>query len=584
MPGNGFIQIGAASRDTRPGALPSKPRRNFAALKVEELCRHARNIARGITALSRDDSVLWDPWLMPGCVICVSSAGRAGTVGEMDQGPINGEITVAGTGAAADSLTERVAELIDDSVGLSAPVRDWTEVVAVQLTEMVLSPQQAAMELAAGGGVEILNRALYRMSYEAALACEHARQVGSRGWVAAPAVQPSNESAGSGGGASAVEQGLRAGLDTSTSESGAAEPVTVGQLARLLCLCVIDTYEARDRYDYAAMDAALEACDHWLPVGCTLKSLRVLGCLRAVARAGLSRGGGVTAPSREDLQDLAKLVAEDRDGGGMPYANHALLLLVTAIGHMQRRHLVDDVSQHGGTEGTALVDWALGVLEDVEARGMANPRDWPVSGRPNPVAHHVYFYRYFARHIKAIAMADQLKAAAESGDVGSADNLDILPVRDQYRMASASLERALSLVPASNEARWSYYDLNAENLEHEESLRLELLEQRLHTRRTVESLARTNVEHFAQEAKDEVREGMISVSMRIVEIIGVFLAVVAILGATVASATVEGLSLTGRIVILAVGGTMPVIYFVLLRWIVNGRLIGRTARDRGTAR
>ena len=109
----------------------------------------------------------------------------------MDQGPINGEFAVAGTGAAADSLTERVAALIDDSVGLSAPVRDWTEALAVQLTERVLSPQQAAMELAAEGGEEVLNRALYRMSYEAALACEHARQVGSRDWVSAATAQHS---------------------------------------------------------------------------------------------------------------------------------------------------------------------------------------------------------------------------------------------------------------------------------------------------------------------------------------------------------------------------------------------------------
>lgn len=502
----------------------------------------------------------------------------------MDQGPINGD---AGTDAAADDLNARVTALIDNSVGLSQPVHDWTAAVAVQLVETVLSPQQAAMELAAGGSVAVLNRALYRMSYEAALACEHARQVGSRGRVAAAAAaQPPTESTDSDGVTSAVEQGQRAGLDISSSESGAAEPVTVGQLARLLCLCVIDTYEAHDRYDYAAMDAALEECDHWLPVGYTLKSLRVLGCLRAVARAGLSRDGGGTPPSREDLQDLSKLVAKDRDGGGIPYADHALLLLVTAISQLQRRHLVDDVSRHDGHEGLALVDWALGVLEDVEARGMANARDWPVSGRPNPVAHHVHYYRSFACHIRAMAMADQLTRAAETqaADVGSPDDLDISPVRDEYRMASASLERALSLVPASNEARWRYYDLNAENLEHEESLRVELLEQRLHTRRTVESLARTSVEHFAEEAKGEVREGMLSVSMRIVEIIGVFLAIVAILGATLASATVEGLSLGGRIVILAIGGTMPVIYFVLLRWIVNGRLSRRPARDERAAR
>ena len=61
VPCNGFIQIGPASRDARPGALPSKPRWNVAAPRMEGLRRHARNIARGITALSRDDSVLWDP-------------------------------------------------------------------------------------------------------------------------------------------------------------------------------------------------------------------------------------------------------------------------------------------------------------------------------------------------------------------------------------------------------------------------------------------------------------------------------------------------------------------------------------------
>lgn len=75
--------------------------------------------------------------------------------------------------------------------------------------------------------------------------------------------------------------------------------MTVGQLARLLCLCVIDTYEARDRYDYLAMVAALGACDHWLPTGYSLHSFRVLECLRAVAQAGRSRDDDSTPPSRK---------------------------------------------------------------------------------------------------------------------------------------------------------------------------------------------------------------------------------------------------------------------------------------------
>ena len=110
------------------------------------------------------------------------------------------------------------------------------------------------------------------------------------------------------------------------------------------------------------------------------------------------------------------------------------------------------------------------------------------------------------------------------------------------------------------------------------------MEQRLNTRHTVETLAKTNVQRFSGEAKEELRERMASVSMRIVEIIGVFLAVVAILGSTVASATVDDLSVNDRIVILIVGGTMPVIYFVLLRWIVIGRLWRRRGRDGESAR
>lgn len=506
---------------------------------------------------------------------------------DVDQGPVADGAAAARTEVSADDLGARVTALIDDSAGLSSSARDWTAAVAIELVETVLGPGQALLPLAAEGSAEVLNRSLYRMSYEAALACEHARQVGSRGWASTMTADPAGEaSVDPGGAAFGVEQRLRGVLDPSKGEPEVEELTTVGQLARLLCLCVIDAYEARDRYDYSAMVAALGACDHWLPTGYTLHSFRVLECLRAVAQAGRSRNDGGTMPSRKDLDDLSKLVAGDRDDDEMPHADHALLLLVTAIGHMPRRYLVEDVLRARENDRASLVDWALGLLEDLEQRGVAKAHGWPLPGRLNPIAHHVHFYRYFAHHIRAVALAEQFKADAESGpkDIDEVDEIDISPLRAEYQMASASLERALSLVPASNEARWRYYDLSSENLEHEESLRLELLEQRLNTRRTVKTLAKTNVEKFAEEARGKVNEGLTSVSMRIVEIIGVFLAIVTILGSTVASATLGGLSFTDRIVILAVGGTMPLVYFVLLRWIVNGRLSERQAQGSESSR
>ena len=250
---------------------------------------------------------------------------------------------------------------------------------------------------------------------------------------------------------------------------------------------------------------------------------------------------------------------------------------------MQRSHLVDEVARSRVGTATSRVDWILEVLQGMEERGVAQAWGWPTASRPNPVAHHVHYYRHFAHHIQAIALANQLKESvvAEAGDTpdaGDTPAITVAMVRVEYVKASASLERALQLVPPSNEARWRYYDLSAENLEHEESLRIELLEQRLSTRQTVQRLAEANVKHLSEEAQDELRSRMADVSMRIVEVIGVFLAVVAILGVTVASATVDGLSLGGRILILAVGGSMPVVYFVLLRLIVTDKLSKRRSK------
>ena len=497
--------------------------------------------------------------------------------------------------SAGDGLQVRIAELIDESSVISRPASDWGPVVALELVEKLLAPEQLELRVGEARNVQTLNLALYRMSYEAALACEHARQLGAQARLPAKPSEPSGSTPGDPlSPAETLRRRLRLALATRSDDSDTTTVETVRQLARLLCLGLIDAYEALDRYDYAGMQAVLDACDDCLPSGCTLKSLRVFECLRAIAQAGLSRDPGGSPPTRRDLEALAGHVAADRDQGGGPYADYSLLLLAVSVGHAQRQDLVDNagrdmqVAEHvddslseEADDATSIVAWVLGLLQDLEGRGVAQAWDWPIAEQPNPMAHHVHYYRHFAHHIQAMALANKLKHAAAI-QAEDATTLSVSDVKREYSKASVSLERALQLVPPSNEARWRYYDLNAENLEHEASLRTELLEQRLSTRHTVESLAEATVDRFSKSAQEELRSRMADVSMRVVEVIGIFLAVVAILGVTVSSATVDGLSLSGRIWLLAIGGAMPVVYFVLLRWIVIGKLSKRRSMEQGS--
>ena len=503
----------------------------------------------------------------------------AATVNTVDLRPTNDEITFGEPEPAGDELQVCIARLIEENSGFSPPSGDWGALLALELVKQLLTPEQAELHIGEASGVQELNLALYQMSYEAALAWEHARQLGAQARF--PALGKT------------LLQRLRPASAAAGDDSGMTTVETVGQLAHLLCLGLINAYEARDRYDYVAMQEVLEECDYHLPSGYTLKSFRVFECLLVIARSGLSRNPGGSVPSRRDLAALAELVSADREQGGGPYTDFCLLLLVVAVGHAQRQDLVDNALRDmqlsedvddGLTEeaeAASLSAWMLDVLQDMEDRGLFKDRDWPIADKSNPIAHHMHYYRHFAHHVQAIALATQLKRATAT-HVEGATSLSVSDVKREYSRASSFLERALQLVPRSNEARWRYYELNAENLEHEASLRTELLEQRLATRQTVASLAEDAVGRFSMSAQEELRTRIADVSMRVVEVIGIFLAVVAILGVTIASATVDGLSLSGRIWLLAIGGSMPVVYFVLLKWIVIGKVFGRPTKEEGS--
>ena len=314
----------------------------------------------------------------------------------MDPALTGDEVPPDGQEPAGDGLHARIAELIDESSGLARLSADWSAAVALELVHRLLPPEQAALRVGEAGGVRALNLALYRMSYEAALACELARHVGAQ--ARRPTAWAGTTASTSGdplGPTETLRQRLQSALAARGDDPDMGAVETVGQLARVLCLGLIDAYQARDRYDYAAVLAAVEACDDCLPSGCTLKSFPVLECIRAIAHAGTSRDRGGAPFSRQDLEASAALVSRDRDQGGGPHADHALLLLVSAVGQVQRRDLVDDTARDGTDTRSSLVAWMLDLLQDLERRGVAQARDWPVASQHNPMAHHLHYYRYF---------------------------------------------------------------------------------------------------------------------------------------------------------------------------------------------
>ena len=74
--------------------------------------------------------------------------------------PTDDEVPPVGQESAGDGLQVRIAELIDESSGLSRPSADWSAAVALELVEQLLTPEQAQQRVGEEGSVQTLNLAL----------------------------------------------------------------------------------------------------------------------------------------------------------------------------------------------------------------------------------------------------------------------------------------------------------------------------------------------------------------------------------------------------------------------------------------
>ena len=378
---------------------------------------------------------------------------------------------------------------------------------------------------------------------------------------------------------------------------------TVGDILERLCLILFDALQARDDYNYDRLLKVLNLCDE-MPLQFKQDDFTAFGCLSMVARAGKSRTsdgsqiqGFVLIDEWQQLSDTvlensSTVHAQAKDSLVHQCMAYPLLVLVSAIGHTRR--------QHSAKLNTDVIELIVHNLRTLEGCVSAD-EDSDVS---EFARHHILYYWYFVEHVLAIkigevdpASDDFPKLMQALGDVMPPISNDVqaMPKSSQngrdhdraavwyqtvlmaYERAAVSIEGALSSVPPISDARRDYYELTGENLEHEMSLRLELMSQRMAVIEAVRKHAKYHVSLEVSAAKEEMRgemsqlhNEMRSISMRVIEIIGVFLAIVAFLGTTVVSGTAGELEVGERILILCVGGVISLLFFVLLRLIVVG--------------
>ena len=376
---------------------------------------------------------------------------------------------------------------------------------------------------------------------------------------------------------------------------------TVGNVLTSLCVIFLSALQARDDYEYKRLRDVLRRCDE-LPYQFKREDFAVFRCLEMVALAGQSRASErlsvqevVSIPQWTELADS---VMHDSDQlhrpndkeleSPAPCMAYPLLILLSAIGHIRRPDAAELVPE--------VVDFALDQIKYLETCA-------EVDGRIDLLhqsMHHISYYRYFVMHILGIRTVTSypnedrwrklVPLLAKDGE--DLCNIDfwLEGASTAYEEAVSSIEKALSLVPPTNVTRRDYYNLTSENLENEMDLRLEMLKRVIEMDRTLteaterliddvqkeagshldERVARVNEElelRLAQET-DKVHEELRGISMRVIEIIGVFLAIVAFLGTTVISGTAGDLELGERLLVLLSGGLISILYFLLLKVIV----------------
>ena len=515
----------------------------------------------------------------------------------------------------------------DDSRTGTVPVRPWREVLSELLTERYLDedvrelnwPKSSDSDADQAHARDTLDIAMCQVSAAIGFAFE---TVDNADWIEADFYLDLKES-----------ENYRAFEDQQSR--------TYELAARILIETQIICYQMREERNYTRLRATLDQCTNRFEVFQS-KHFISLRSLYHVAKAGGSRTERRKEQDqlsenklleREVWESLAESVSclsknlhasmPSNDGEPEPgiCLLYPLLTVVSAFGHMRRGDLLQSE--------TTLHEFLHEKLDELHksvqiasegaysntGSGISPSMSASRSGENFKAIfeHQLHYYRYFVCHIEAMRLA--MTGTADA----SVDNIDIGGEREalreirrsaryKYQLAATAIESALQSIDTRYKARFEYYDLTSENLEHEEGLRLALLDQRIQFRETWQNDATEFVETEAKKEsdkldkrhsglQDEMRQELSGVSMRMVEIMGVFLAIIAFVATIIvsaASSTVDAgpdapsfiSSITNnRYGLIITSGLSLLLFMIFLRVVVRADLNSwldrrRSRRDR----
>ncbi len=363
------------------------------------------------------------------------------------------------------------------------------------------------------------------------------------------------------------------------------------EIAIFICLSILHAHSARDDYNYETISQLVSAVDTRLDnKPGEAKHFDTFAGLTLLQQLGLARES-LNPKFLIDLQKLRERIRGRVENNVIDiYKAHALSQIYNSITHVSRDALLafESASRSNSKSVIEWMDKAGNLLADLGTTiGEDDQSETDYYGNDNTekaddlddVGNSIKHQLFYCLHYSERIQADIALLRAQNESMGETSD-DERAMEEHYDRAAGHLEQAIARVPSENVLRKSYYVVVSENLELERVLRRNLF---FNTRASIDERLKGATETIKSEAKEELEKTFREVSLRIVEILGIFIAIVGIVGTSVISATVGDLEFWKRLTILLVGGLIPVVYFYLLRMIVHSsRVPGNLGRSNET--
>lgn len=147
--------------------------------------------------------------------------------------------------------------------------------------------------------------------------------------------------------------------------------------------------------------------------------------------------------------------------------------------------------------------------------------------------------------------------------------------RGDYEDAVASINRAISLLPPNEYEMHSDFKLERVTISIQQDASERLSEAIVKRVDDASATLETRIEAIISTTRNELSDSL----FKVVEILGIFTAIIAVVATVVGTANADGTPWQARVLTIMAGGFMIIGFFALLRWIVRPRQRRESAGD-----